>query len=711
MKTLTNGSNSAELLELTDQSMDWQEVWHVLLEKSWIIAICAIVGFFAATAYVKRIPVTYRATAVLQYDADDRKVLDFEDGTRQDLAKDAEVQTILEAFRSRSLLGKVVETEKLNENPEFMPMGSNGAPQSVSTAAAVLAGCIDVQERKGTRLIDVTSNHHNPRIAQQLADAMARQFLNLTVEQRASSSKAVLQFLESEADRYKAKLQQSEEAIQDYKESQNAASLEERQDTVIGKLKSQSNQLSEAKATRIRLGTEYEEVKKYAGNPEGLLSLASVASDPAIASLKQKISGIESRIATLALRYTDKHPKMIQAKSELAEAKAALSQTAKTLPNLIHSEYERAVATEIDFEHAVREQEKQALALSKQAIKYNVLLRDLDTDRVLYESLLRRMKETDVAKGVDTNNLRVFESAALPQAPIDRKANRFLLMGLFGGLMLGVGSVSAGHFMNGSWKTVDQAESATSLPVLASVPRCRRVRPTMEGSPVLGNPSSSTAEAFRFLRTSLQKVARKEGHMTFLFASALPAEGKTLCAVNYAITCAQQGLKTLIIDGDLRSSMIASILLGKQECPGIAEFVAEEQPLSNYVHETTVPNLFVLPAGKSMPHPAEMLATLPIARMIAEARHEFDCIVIDSAPLLSVSDTLIIVEYADAVCLVVRAGSTDRKSVLRACHLLSEFGVKPVGLVMNAVPTRRVVPYYCAAGAYGKRGYRARTSA
>jgi len=728
MKSSNNNISPAELPDFSENTIDWRAIRRLFLEKSWLIVLCGIAGFFAANAYVRRIPEVYRATAVIQFDPEARKVLNFEDGQKQDLGNESGVQTVVEAFHSRSLLGKVVDAEKLNEDPVFMPPAADGKPQTnetprfyfragdnrspagdgkpqtFDTAVRLLAACIDAQMRRGTRLIDISAVHRDPRMAKKLADSAARELLLLSIEQQASGSQAVMRFLLGEVEKFKAKLQHSEEAIQSYKEN-HSISLEEKQDTVVTKLKSQNVQLNEARAKRLLLGTENAEVSKRAGNPAALLSLASVASKPAVVADLQTIRDRESEISSLALRYTEKHPKMIKARSELDEAKSALAATLRNLPKLIESEYDQALASENDFEKAVRDQEQQALALNQQSIQYNVLMRDLETDRAVYESLLRKLKETDVTKGVDSGNLRIFETATLPVRPVDRKVDRILLLGLTGGLLLGIGTVLTGHILDTSWKTADQAEAATSLPVLTSIPHWRRLQRTIAGFPMLKSPNSAAAEAFRYLRTALLVTARKKSNRKFLFTSALPGEGKTLCSINYAIAAAQQGLRTLIIDADLRSPMVGSMLLSDATLPGVVECICDDATIETAIHDSTVGNLSVLPAGRNALNPSEILAASKFAKLIAETVQRFDCVVIDTAPLLAVSDTLLIVGYADAVCLVVRAGRTQHKSVLRACHLLSEASVKPVGLVMNDVSKHALTPYYCPAGSYGKRAY------
>lgn len=707
MQRNDNSGLRSDFGDMPESKIAWNELFRHFLAKSWLIALCATAGFFAATAYVKHLPETYKATSVLNFDSAGTKVLSFDDGQGTQFGNEAGVQTILETFKSRVLLNMVVEAEKLNESPDFMPPNADHKAPSVDDSANYLSGLVTVQVRKGTQLIDISVQHPQARMAKLLADSFANQFMQLTIKLRASSSEAVMRFLLGEADRLKAKLRKSEEEVQQYKLDRNAPSLDKSQDTVISKLQSQSGQLQQASATRIRLMAESEEARRYADNPKALLTLGSVAQHPSVIGIQKKITAIEAQIATFTLRYTEKHPRMIQSRTELTEAKSALEEAARAVVPMIDSEYQHAVATEKSFKEALGDQEKLAVALSKAAIEYNSLTREVETDRALYDSVLIRLKENDIIKGLNFSNVRIFEAAALPLTPNDNNPKKVMLLGALGGLVLGMGAVAGGHFIDNSWKSVDDAESATTLKVLASIPHCRRLKPSSVGQLLLKQPGSATAEAFRFLRTSLYLSAGKSKQRTFLFTSAMPGEGKTFCAVNYAVSSAQQGLRTLIIDADLRSPMIGSTLLNEEDLTGLAEYIRGEAVFEQVSYDSIIPNLTVIPAGRNAPNPAEMLTSPEFAALIQDTKTKFDTIVIDSSPLGPVTDTLLILEYADSVCMVVRAGRTSEKAVLRACNVLTEFGAKSVGLVINGVTDRGGEGLYYASGSYGRRGYRA----
>ena len=707
MQRNDNSGLRSEFGDSAESKISWNELFRHFLAKSWLIALCAIAGFFAAAAYVRQLPETYKATSVLNFDSAGAKVLNFEDGQTTQFGNEASVQTILETFKSRALLNMVIEAEKLSESPDFMSPGPDQKAPSLDDISNYLSSVLAVQVRRGTQLIDITVQHPQARMAKLLADSLANQFIQLTIKLRTSSSEAVMRFLLGEAERLKTKLRKSEEDVQQYILDHDAQSLKPNQDTVIGKLQSQNAQLQQATSTRIRLMAESEEARRFGDNPKALLTLGSIGQHPSVVAIQKAITSIEARIATFALRYTEKHPRMIQARTELSEARSALNDAAKAVVPMIDSEYQHAVATEKRFKEALGEQEKIAAALNKAAIEYNSLQREVETDRALYESVITRLKENDITRNLNISNVRIFEAASLPLTPTDNHPRKLMLLGVLGGLVLGMGAVAGGYFIDNSWKSVDDAENATSLKVLASIPLCRRLKQSAVGQLLLKQPGSATAEAFRFLRTSLYLSAGKSRQRTFLFTSAMPGEGKTFCSVNYAVSAAQQGLRTLIIDADLRSPMVGSTLLNEEDLTGLAEYIRGEAVFEQVSYDSIIPNLTVIPAGRHAPNPAEMLTSPEFAALIEDMKTKFDTIVIDSSPLGPVTDTLLILEFADSVCMVVRAGRTSEKAVLRACNVLTEFGAKSLGIVINGVTERGGDGLYYASGSYGRRGYRA----
>jgi capsular exopolysaccharide synthesis family protein len=364
------------------------------------------------------------------------------------------------------------------------------------------------------------------------------------------------------------------------------------------------------------------------------------------------------------------------------------------IPSLVRGELERARSTERNFETAFRDQEQQALELNRQSIDFKVLSRDVETDRALYDSILRRLKETDIAKGVQLGDLSLFESAPLPAAPAQRKALQFIGMGIFAGLITGIGTIIATFLLDSTWRSAEDVEISTGLPVLATLPQHSRRRATQSLPSMLQDPTEPLLEAFRSLRTSLHLSARKQGKKCFLFTSALPGDGKSLSAMGYAITLANQGVKTLLIDADMRAPSIEKTFLGPEERPGLAEVLESQMTLGDAVQPTAVPGLDILSAGCPLTHALELLTRTGIHSTLRNAAAAYECIIVDSAPVQSVSDAILLAEAVDCVCVVVRYGKTPRKDALRALHLLQEHGAPLAGIVFNGAHIRRMYDYY-----------------
>ena len=605
----------------------------------------------------------------------------------------------MEGFHSRVFLKRVAKVIQLPNEPLFLAAKPNGQPYTLDECAGALGGMIDVSARKGTRLIDVAVEHQNPGIAQKLADSFSHEFIKQSIEQRAASAQIAVEFLMDEANKLKAKLQQSEQAMQAYKEKYNSVSLVDKQDIVITKMQALNGQLSAAKAERLRLETDYNEVKQkttrtssdpgsYATQAEILLEIPSVANHPVIVDIKRQIATAEQNISALSLRYKDKHPRMIQARNQLAESKAALDENVFKMPALLRAAYENAVANEKNFEQALQAQEKLALNLNQQAIPYNVLARDVETDRAVYESILKSLKETDIAKEIVSGNYRIFESATLPGSPTGPKKVRIMAISMIAGLLSGLALSFGLYMLDSSFRTVDQTEAITGLPVVGMIPRWPRASQSRSALAILDDPDAPVAESFRSLRAALAVSGRESLLKVCLFTSALPEEGKTFCATNYAVALAQQQLRTVIIDADLRREMVAQVLLPESPSVGLATYLAGKADMEDVIYPTEIPTLHVIPAGEGAPNPAELLSGNGFGRLIKELSGSFDRIVIDSAPINAVSDTLLVLQYCKSICLVARMGKTPRKVLSRACDLLARSGSRNVHIVMNQMIPR-----------------------
>jgi capsular exopolysaccharide synthesis family protein len=505
-----------------------------------------------------------------------------------------------------------------------------------------------------------------------------------------------------------------------------------------------NTKLSAARADEIRLEGQLQQVDQLGNNIDALLAVPSISAAPMVSAARSNIIQIEAAITTLALRYKEKHPRMMAAKASLAEAKEKLRQAVLAQRPILRNTLEQTKATEASLQQALQAQQGVAVNLNRTAIGYQELARQAETDRALYESVLRQIKDTNLAKDVKANAVSVIEHSPLPNSPVSPRPAKTILLGLLGGLAVGLALVFGIDALDRSIKTVDQAESTLGLPVFAAVPdtdegpvsrlkRRKKAVGTSNYRVVVQTPQSPAAEAFRNLRAALSLLGPEAERKVSLFTSAVPNEGKSFTSANYSLALAQQGYRVLLIDGDLRRPNMHKIFRfpnarnnsEEDNAPGVTDCLVGEADIASAARQipageiqlvdegievtenilaATGGQLFVLTGGRRAPNPAEILAGPFFGQLIAKAATLFDRVVIDSAPILAVSDTLLIMPYVQTVCIVVRAAKTPRTAVHRAITLLAKSGIRPAGLVLNRLRRGRGVGYYYyyASPGYGK---------
>ncbi len=771
------------------RGFDFRHFWHAILEKLWVVALCVLAGLFLGLGYLARTAKLYQGHTVLEVDVEEASPVTTEDSSARIrsafLSSQEAMRTIEQSLVNRTLLARVIRAEGLADDggrallgttadkdaAKVTPSPTRPAPSQSPTVgrtemtftpleealASALSAMVKPVIRRGTRLIDLFVTNHDPVLAQRLTEAVGREYIRSAIETRASSNQETLRYLLEEEERLKANLQKSEVAVSDYKAKTpdalqlgggttstgtqpGAGAGTARGGLVEDKLQELTSKGTAAKADRIRLESELKQIGQLGDNVDALLAIPSIAAAPAVNDRRRDVAQLETAVAGLAQRYKDKHPKMMAARAALSDGREALKRAVIAQPAVLQNMLEQARATEANLTTATQEQEKAALALNKAAIGYHELARQAETDRALYESVLRQIKDTNLTKNVKTNAVAVIEHSQLPGAPVSPNPRKAIALGLLGGLALGLGFVYASDALDRSIKTVDQAEAHFGLPVLAAVPEVKKaeVTDTTEGSAPPGGasyrlvaeaPEGPAAEAFRNLRASLSLLGPEAERKVFLFTSALPTEGKSFTSANYALALAQQGFRVLLIDGDLRRPSLHKIFLrdndpanAETEAKGIVDYLVGDVTLEQAVrtveaHEVdvfgTTPSedklvtatggqLSILAGGRRAPNPAELLSGRTFGELVADAAKKYDRVVIDSAPILAVSDTLLMAAAVQSVCLVVRANLTARNAVRRALVLLSSAGSRTAGVVLNRLPQHRGTGYYYY---YASHGY------
>ncbi len=776
---------------------DFRRLWHSLIEKIWIVALCVLAGLFLALGYLARTPKLYQGHTVLEVEFQEPRVVPAEESASRMgsmfLASQEAMRTIEQNLTNETLLARVIRSEGLAEDGGRALLGQNITGRDAAKATPrplasptqnkmdnasgvttftpleealgrAIKGMVTPVIRRGTRLVDVYVTNRDPAMAQRLPEAIGREYIRNSIERRASFNQDALRYLLEEEERLKVNLQKSEAAVAEYKAKtpdalqlgggtvatgsqtgSGAGAGGARGGVVEDKLQELNTKLTAAKADQIRLEGELQQIEQAGENIDALLAVPSISSSALVNESRQSVTQVEAEIATLALRYKEKHPRMMAARAALAEAKEKLRQAVMAQPEILRNSIEAIKATEASLQGVLQDQQGVAVALNRAAIGYQELARQAETDRALYESVLRQIKETSLTKDLKMNAVSVIEHSPLPNSPVSPNPTKAIALGLLGGLAAGLAFVLGADMLDRSIKTVDQAEATLGLPVFAAVPettdegavtRSKRRRRSFGSSKyrvVVETPESPAAEAFRNLRASLSLLGPEVERKVSLFTSALPSEGKSFTSANYSLALAQQGYRVLLIDGDLRRPTLHRIfrfpeamkknnfdedsgagvmdcLVGKTDLTsavrsipaGEIDIVSDDVAVTGKIQTMMGGQLSVLAGGRRAPNPAEILAGSSFGQLVAEAARLFDRVVIDSAPVLAVSDTLLMMPYVQTVCFVLQAAKTPRQVVRRAISLLAKSGIRPAGLVLNRLRRGRGVGYYYY---YASHGY------
>jgi len=734
-------------MDRVENLIDFRHIYHLLLHRWWIIA--TVVGFalLATIGYLLTATPIYESRAVLQVQQREAQVVSAEQVREDDPASLDFVNSVVQALTSRNILLRVIEANNLRKNETFAPPRDRRYEDI--ELANLLAAKITVQLRRNTRLIDITVEDPDPVLARNLAASVVKEFLRENFAQRLSVSQVANDFLEEEAAKLKTRLEESERKLQAYKERNQAVSLDEKQNIIVEQLKDINTKVTEAQGERMRLESDIEQVKAVGpGNTEELLRIGSVAQIPQVAAAREQLLEAETELASLEDRYLQKHPKHIAARNRIASLREALAANLAKSGDILQRQYDAATKTEEKLAEALKGQEESALELNNLAIPFNVLQREVESDRALYESVIKRMKETAVSSGVENAPYTLIEEPMVATKP--SKPRKLLILAVMTVLssLLAIGGVVVYDSMDSSLRSIDDAEAALELSSLAGIPdhrsagfaRMKEVvlrekdvlpdrlekakklaaktkqgggfaagdlqdlvkpvpdaRTEQEKYPIatVDDPASALAEAYRTLRANLAMLGPEENRRILLFVSAIPEEGKTYTSLNTAVVMAQQGQKTLLVDVDLRRPSMHKALLPAGELPtGLTDVLTGNAVIDDVIRPTSVDNLFFLSAGTRAPNPAELIASADIATLVGDLGAKFERVIFDSAPVNAVSDTLSIAPHVHKTILVVRAGKTPRKAVNRALMLLRKSGARVAGFVLNRLPTGRTAGYY-----------------
>ena len=676
-----------------DTAANFKRYYYLILGRLWLILLIIAVGVGGTWAWLQRQPFIYASTATILVEQAEPRVIKMERVENEKPESAEFVLTAAQMLKSKELMLRAAKALSLNQHFDLGRRKSDGSKFTLDEVARILGDRVEIKLRRLTRLIDVTAEDSDPKRAQMIAEAVATEFLKYSYEQNASLSRAAIEFLYQEADRLKSKLHESEQKLQKYRMENHAVSLEDKQNIIVDKLKEINSRAAQAKEDRLRLEADLEQIKRIEpSDTEELIRIESVAKLPQVAEIRLQIVRAESELAALSKRYLSLHSKYVGSVTQISNLKQSLADVVAKAGDSITKRYQAAVDTEQKFDITLEQQEQIALALNSIAIPYNVLAREVASDRSMYDAVITRLQETTITQSLDTTPFRIVEQPQIGIRPVKPNRLRILIFAFFLSFAAGIGVVLALDWIDITFRSVDEMEKNLGLPVIAAVPDAASLK---SHNVLVSHPKTGQAESFRTLAASLSLIGPEENRRTFLFTSAVSSEGKTFNAVHCATAFAQNGFKTILVDADLRGPQLHSELLnGKSEYLGLSDYLSELITLQQAIAPTRIDNLDLIPAGRYCPNPMMVLSSPTLPALIKRLLNDYDRVIVDSAPVNMVSDTLLMAKYFSGVCLVVRNGKTPRPAAERAVWLLEQSSANIVGTILNRLPRGHGAGYY-----------------
>lgn len=690
------------------------------VRKHWLTALIVAVGVFAvATFYTLGAKRIYQAKSVLRLDPnppsalgqDIQSVVDI--GVGQYWNNQEYYQTQHEIITSQRIARDTVKQLGLHRDPAFildLPPGAQRADQplevSEDDAASILRGRLEVAPVKDSQLVTVryrdADSERSARVLNTLVDVYIEH--NLT-NAYASTDRAISE-LSGQLGKLDKDLRSSEQELYNFKKDHGILSvaLDDRSNMLRSEMQLYNDELARVKAEQQAAAARYS-VLKSAATDVSKLPAKELLSSEVLKSLRSKyLESVREREALMASGKGPKHPDVIAAATMAEETKRSLLQEVRNIKASTRGELRVLSRRAGGLKSLYDDAKRRALELNELQIEYRRLDRRESNLEELHQLVLKRTKESGLSRTTLMNNISVIDPARVPKGPIWPRVPLNLAAGLLLGLVLGVGSAIARGMLDRSLKTPEEIETELGLTTLGLLPtidpagldatydgkRRKRRQSTAELRPELvihDHPKSSVAEAVRALRTNLTFMSPDEPFKTVLLTSAGPAEGKTTVACCIAAAMAQAGNKTVIIDCDLRRARIHKVF-GATMDEGLTSAVLEGS-IVGAVKETEVPNLHVLPAGPLPPNPAELLHSKRFREMLSELNRTYDRIVIDSPPVVAVTDAAVLSTMVDATLVVVRAHATPRDGARHAIRSLRKVGTPVTGVVLNAVDLTR----------------------
>ncbi len=728
MQTDTQQSKVAHLLQQHEDEHHVLDYVRIVYKRRWIAIPALLLVFLVGALNSFRTTPLYEARTQLLIEKDTPKVANLNTMFQEQDGwyNDDFYQTQYRILQSRTLARRTVELMNLPKHPSLQQAMApqtapitltglvydgiglvrrtvSGTPPPKPAAAprtepgdalgpyvGLVLGSLNVVPVRNSRIVELRVTSSEPQLAADMANGVAKAYIQQNLETRFSASKDASDWLGERLAEQRKKVEETEAALQHFKETHDAIAVEDRQNIVVQRLADLNGAVTKAKTMRIEKEALYNQLKAVQGTA-AVDTYTAVLGNEYIQKMKSEIGDLQRQQAQLADKYGERHPEMVRIRNAVQVAQAKFDNEVNKIVESVHAEYMAALAQERSLVGALESQKTEALGLNRKGIEYSVLQREAESNRQVYESLLQRTKETGISGELKTSNIRVVDAAEVPTYAVLPRRSHDLMIALLAGSILALGLVFLFEYLDNRIKSPQELRAHLNLAFLGMVPKIDNSGPTLLTDAV----PAAFGEAIRAVRTNVLFSSADEGVRTVVVTSAGPGEGKSLFSSNLSVSLAQAGQRVLHIDADMRRPRVHDIFDVSQE-PGLSNLLVGDCKPSEAVRKTAIQNLAVLPAGMIPPNPAELLGSKRCVEYLATLGEHFDWVVIDSPPVLAVADASVLANAASGVIFVVGSDQTTRHTAKAAVDQLNAVQAHVIGAVLNRADVERNPYYYSA---------------
>lgn len=692
-------------------------IWQTIVKRRVIIVCSALAIFCAVAAHTMRMKPVYESVVRLQIDPSRSSNLGLDDIVSERLGSDdsdSRIQTEVKLIQSDSVAMRVIDVLGLAKRPEFA--GKSALTMSVTNPAVMnpsdrqrlvgsFQGALRVRVLSNTQLVEVRFRSTDPKLATEVANTVAEQYMQRNFQTHYEGAVQVSNWLAKQMEELQGKAIEAQQKLAEFQKQNNILGADENDNIVTDRLKLLNQQVTEAEADRIVKEARHRLAET--GNPD---LIASSVPTPTLQLLRGQQAELKSQIAQLNSKYGSGYPRLHELQAQLSRLDAEIASEINNVGKRLDEDYLASAKTESLLRNQFEEQKNAAYQLNEHAVQYSVLKHEVETSRELYDTLQVKLKVAGVTAGLNSSYISVVDPAEVPATPIEPNVQSNLMLGLFAGLITGLLLAFMAEAFDDTVSNSAELEACVALPVLCSIPvnlfqsRLKVDSGAEKPVPVvpmlLSIPRSQAAEAFRGLRTSLLLSSPDLQPKVIAVVSSIASEGKTTVSANLGVAFAQRGESVLLIDADLRRSSMHTHFGLPAARQGLSTILTRGMSDSAILTPVeSLPNLHLLPAGPHPPNPAELLGSKRMVEALETFSEQYDRIIIDTPPILSVADSLALANFADAVVLVVRSAVARKKAVLRVRDLLQRANTNLVGIVFNCV-NLQMEHYYQGPGLY-----------